>query len=331
MTRIPLALLVLALLASPAAVHAQAQSPDRINPMIALHEKGLPVFGVAHVPFVAGGRGRGAGGGVDGQSAPAQPDLAAVARETVAYRLGDYELNTWSSPNAARYADYMKAILAAGGSARNHPFVAKIPIVKDDPEGARLRIYEQLNAGQMGLSMQRVESPEEVRQVVSAMRFKSKGGTRPEEGIELAAAYWGLTPAQYLEKADVWPINPNGELLIRVIIESKEGLQNLRAIAAEPGVGGLTVGIGTLGGVFTSTNAAGERVRDQAAIDKAVADILAACREFSVPCGHPANNPAEMERLMKMGFNTLVMQSRNQAAFDAVVTGRRLSGRPIVP
>jgi 4-hydroxy-2-oxoheptanedioate aldolase len=245
--------------------------------------------------------------------------------------MGDYELNSWSAASASRYADYMRAIIAAGGSARNHPFVAKIPIVKDDPEGARVRIYEQLNAGQMGLSMQRVESPEEVRQVVSAMRFRSKGGTRPEEGIELAAAYWGITPAQYLEKADVWPINPNGELLIRVIIESKESIRNVRAIAAEPGVGGLTVGAGTLGGVFTTTNAAGERVRDQAGFDKAVADILAACREFKLPCGYPANNPAEVERLMGMGFNILVMQTRNQAAFDAVVTGRRLSGRAVVP
>jgi 4-hydroxy-2-oxoheptanedioate aldolase len=322
MTRISFAMLALVISLVPASLGAQ----DRINPMIALHEKGLPVFGVAHVRFTAGG-GRGA---ADGQT-QAEPDLFAVARETVAYRMADYEYNTWSSASAARYADYMRAIVAAGGSARNHPFVAKIPIVKDNPEAARLRIYEQLNAGQMGLSMQRVESPEEVRQVVSAMRFRSKGGTRPEDGIGLAAAYWGLTPAQYLEKADVWPINPNGELVIRVIIESLEGLKNVRAIAAEPGVGGLTVGVGTLGGVFTTTNAAGQRVRDQAALDKAVLDILAACKEFKVPCGHPANNPAEMERLFGMGFSYFAMQSRNQNAFDAVMTGRRLSGRPVAP
>jgi 4-hydroxy-2-oxoheptanedioate aldolase len=322
MTRISFAVLALVIALLPASVEAQG----RINPMITLHEQGLPVFGVAHVRFTAGG-GRGA---ADGQ-AQAEPDLAAVARETVAYRLGDYEYNTWSSASADRYAEYMRAIIAAGGTARNHPFVAKIPIVKDNPEAARLRIYEQLNAGQMGLSMQRVESPEEVRQVVSAMRFRSRGGTRPDEGIELAAAYWGLTPAQYREKADVWPINPNGELVIRVIIESLEGLKNVRAIAAEPGVGGLTVGVGTLGGVFTSTNAAGQRVRDQAALDKAVLDILAACKEFKVPCGHPANNPAEMERLFGMGFNYFAMQSRNQNAFDAVVTGRRLSGRTLQP
>jgi 4-hydroxy-2-oxoheptanedioate aldolase len=321
MTRTAFGVLALVLSLGPASLEAQ----DRINPMVALHERGLPVFGIAHVPFTAG-----RGGGANG-AARVEPDLAAAAKETVAYRLGDYELNSWSPASAARYADFMKAILAAGGSARNHPFVAKIPIVKDNLEEASRRIVEQLNAGQMGLSMQRVESPEEVRQVVSAIRFKSKGGTRPEEGIELAAAYWGLTPAQYLEKADVWPINPNGELIIRVIIESLEGVKNVRAIAAEPGVGGLTVGAGTLGGVFTSTNAAGQRVRDQAGFDKAVADVLAACREFKLVCGYPANNPADIERLMGMGFQLLIMQSRNQAAFDAVLAGRRLGGRSVEP
>src|SRR5688572_29046393 len=176
MTRISLAPLALALLLSPAAIEAQG----RLNPMIALHERGLPVFGVQHVAFTAG-RGAGTAGNGD---APAEPNLADVARETVAYRMGDYEYNSWSSASAARYADYMRAITAAGGSVRDHAFVAKIPIVKNDPEAARLRVYEQLNAGQVGLHMQRVESPEEVRQVVSAMRFRSKGGTRPEEGIE---------------------------------------------------------------------------------------------------------------------------------------------------
>ena len=114
-----------------------------------------------------------------------------------------------------------------------------------------------------------VETVEEVNQAIAAMRFTSQGGVRPEEGFERAAAYWGMTEAEYLEKADVWPINPNGELLISVIIESHEGVANAREISAMPGVAVVTVGSGTLGGVFTSTNAEGERVRDQEGFDAA--------------------------------------------------------------
>jgi len=314
-----------------------AQSQDRVNALIPLIEQGLPIFGVSH-PAYAAGRGGGAGGGRAGGAAgeaapepPPQPDLVAVARETVAYTLGDYELNTYAPATVDRYRAYMRALIAAGGSARTHPFVAKIPIWNRDPAAAAQRIAEQLNDGQVVLEMQEVESVADVNAVISAMRFTSKGGTRPESGYGLAADYWGLTEAQYREKADVWPLNPNGELLLSVIIESREGAANARAIAAVPGVSIVTVGTGTLGGVFTSTNAAGERVRDQAGFEAAVASILAACKEFKKSCGIPANNPEQVEALMADGWDFLIMQRRDQAAFDAVVTGRRLSGRPLTP
>jgi 4-hydroxy-2-oxoheptanedioate aldolase len=222
---------------------------------------------------------------------------------------------------------YMAALIAAGGSMSTHPFIAKIPIVHTNPDVAMERVNEQLNAGHAGIIMQEVESPDEVRQVVSAMRFRSKGGTRPEEGFNFAAAYWGLTPAQYKEKADPWPLNRNGELILWAIIESKKGIANVREIAQVPGLTVLTVGAGTLGGVFTTTNADGTRTRDQAGFDAGVAAVLAACKEFKMPCSYPANNPAEIEKLMKMGFNTFTMQRRDKDAFDAVETGHRLSGR----
>jgi 4-hydroxy-2-oxoheptanedioate aldolase len=226
---------------------------------------------------------------------------------------------------------YMAALIAQGGSMREHAFISKVPIVHGNVEAAQARIIEQLAMGHAGIFMQQVESAEEVRQAIAAMRFRSRGGIRPEEGIGLAAAYWGLSPKEYLERADVWPLDPNGELVLYAIVESRAGIANVREIAAEPGVAALVVGAGTLGGVFSSTNSAGERVRDQAGFDAAVAAVVAACKEFEVACSYPANNPADIERLMGMGFSVFTMQSRNQAAFDAVAAGRRLSGRPMTP
>ena len=309
----------------------EAQIPDRLNQMIPLIEQGLPVLGISHPPYAAGRRGRGRGQGA-GEAPPAvapEPDLAEAAREMVAYQLGDYELNTYSPNSVDRYRTFMQAIVAAGGSARTHPFLAKIPIMHRDPTGATHRLIDQLNDGQVAVAMQQVETVEEVDQAIAAMRFTSKGGVRPEKDLERAAAYWGMTEAEYLEKADVWPLNPNGELLVTVIIESREGVANARAISAVPGVAVVVVGSGTLGGVFTSVNAQGERVRDQEGFDAAVATVLAACKEFNKSCGYPANNPAQVEALMADGWDFLIMQRRNQDAFDAVLTGRRLSGRPI--
>ena len=250
------AVLVLLVVAS-SLILAQSKTSKswHINPMVVLHEKGLPVFGVTHPAYVAGG-GRGGGGRGGAQGAPGatpaapaapvtpppQPSLADVAKETVSYQLSDFEYDSYSPANKDRFMGYMAAILAAGGSMRNHAFIAKIPIVHTNPEAALARVYEQLNMGQVGVMMQEVETTQEVHQVVNAMRFKSKGGTRPEEGFGLAAAYWGLTPEEYKKKADPWPLNKDGELILWTIIESKAGVANVREIAAVPGLTGHLCG-----------------------------------------------------------------------------------------
>lgn len=315
----------------------QTQSADRMNRMIPLIEQKLPVLGVNN-PAYAQGRGGGRGGrggrggatGSDTTPPPPPPPIvmADVARETVAYTLGDFVLNSFSPNTVEQYREYMKAIVAAGGSAKTHPFAAKIPIMHGNEATTPQRIIDQLNEGQVGVEAQEVESVDEVNRIISAMRFTSKGGTRPESGFERAAAYWGMTPAQYLKKADVWPVNPEGELLLGVIIESRPGIANARAIAAVPGVAVVIAGAGTLGQVFSAPDSTGRRVRDQAGFDAGIAAILAACKEFKKSCGYPANNPAEVEKLMKDGWDFLVMQRRDSAAFNAVLTGRRLSGRP---
>jgi 2-keto-3-deoxy-L-rhamnonate aldolase RhmA len=247
----------------------------------------------------------------------------------MAYRFADFDYSSYSPANAERFKEYMQALIALGGKVSSHAFISKIPIYHTDPAASEARIHEQLDAGHAGVMMQQVESADEVRAVLKAMRFQSKGGTRPEQGLPLAAAYWGLTEAQYREKADPWPLNKSGELVIWAIVESKKGIEHVREIAAVPGLTVLTVGAGTLGGVFSTTGPDGQRVRDQAGFDAGVAAILSACKEFKVACSYPANNPADIERLMARGFTVFTMQARNKDGFDAIAAGRRLSGRPL--
>src|SRR5204863_2223011 len=123
---------------------------------------------------------------------------------------------------------------------------------------------------------------------LAAMRFTSKGGTRPAD-VGNAPAYWGMSEKEYKEKADLWPLNPKGELTNWTIVESKEGLKHVREIAAVKGISVLFPGAGTLRGVFSTTNDKGERVLDQAGWENAIQQVLAACKEFHVPCGFPAN------------------------------------------
>ena len=312
-----LALLVVTGLA--ASIPVGAQATGRMNPIIALQEKGLPVFGIAHPAIVPRGAGRGRGAAVDPATPPPPPPppivLSDVAKQTVAYNRAD---SLFPSGTSETFLRYIEEIKKAGGSMRTHPFAAKIGIWHTNPENVNAAIVRQLNAGHSSVSMEAVESAQEVRDVIKAMRFVSAGGTRPETGLENAAAYWGLTVDQYTQKADVWPINRNGELIISVIIESREGLAKAREIAAEPGVGQIFAGYGTLGGVFSG---------DPAGREAAVATILSACKEFKIPCGFPVFNSAEMEQRTKEGWTVFIMQRRDEAGFAAVETGRKLAGR----
>lgn len=295
------------------------QASGRLNPIIALQEKGLPIFGIAHPAIMPRGAGRGGGAAATPPATPPPPAppivLADVAKETVGYTRADYLFTSGASDT---FLNYMKEITAAGGSARTHPFLAKIGIWHASPENSNNAIVRQLNAGHVAVNAEAVESAQEVRDVAKAMRFVSAGGTRPETGLENAAAYWGLSVADYKKKADVWPLNKNGELLIGAIVESVEGLDKVREIAAEPAVAQIFAGYGTLGGVFRG---------DPAGREAAVAKILAACKEFKKPCGFPVNNPAEMEQRMNEGWSVFIMQRRDEAGLAAIETGRKMGKR----
>jgi 4-hydroxy-2-oxoheptanedioate aldolase len=305
-------------LATAATVLASGQVPaqiDRMNPIIAAQEKGWPVFGIAHPAIQRGGGRRGAAAADPAAPPPPPIALADVARETVAYTRADY---MYTSGTSDAFLAYMEEITKAGGSMRTHPFTAKIGIWSANPERVTAAIHAQLGAGHVGVSMERVESAQEVRDVIKAMRLTSAGGLRPDTGLEKAAAYWGLSVAEYKKRADIWPLNKTGELLISVIVESVAGIEKVREIAAEPGVGQIFAGYGTLGQVFRS---------DPARREAGAAAILAACKEFKIPCGFPTNNPAEIEQRMKEGWSVFIMQRRDEAGFAAVEAGRKIAGR----
>lgn len=57
----------------------------------------------------------------------------------------------------------------------------------------------------------------------------------------------------------------HGELISWVIVESREGLRNVRAIAAVKGIGVLWLGAGTLREVFSTPDAGGRAVVDEVA------------------------------------------------------------------
>jgi 2-keto-3-deoxy-L-rhamnonate aldolase RhmA len=71
-------------------------------------------------------------------------------------------------------------------------------------------------------------------------------GTRGKGSESTCAPIWGLKGDDYLQRADPWPLNPQGELLLGVKIESPEGVANCEEIFAVPGLGFAEMGPGDL-------------------------------------------------------------------------------------
>jgi 4-hydroxy-2-oxoheptanedioate aldolase len=325
-----------------AGVSVTGQSSTHINPMVELLSQGKPVFGLS---TPSAGRGGGRRGGARGDAAGAAPTPAPtpapppktpldLARETLAHPEADYFFSGSMEGAVDRgieaFTAYADALVEAGAIVKSPrhrllaPLSVKTPKISTDPARAVENISRQLNAGVSSISFVHVDTAQELEQGIAAMRFKSKGGTRPDD-IGSAPKYWGLTDAQYREKADVWPLNPNGELVAWAIIETREGLANVRQIAQVKGLGVLIPGAGTLGGVFSST-VDGKRVRDDAAWEGAIQQVLAACKEFKVACGYPAS-ANDIEMRMKQGFSVFIIQAFNENGFRAVEIGRKAAGR----
>ena len=308
-----------------AATLAAAQAPNRLNPMIELMAAKQPVFGL-YAPS-----NRRFGGAQGAQSAP-QRSAAELAAEALANSSSDFIFDGTMEGGMDRalpaFTDFVKGMAAAGSFKKHngrltHPLVVKMHEIAPDHKVAAESIGKQLNLGVSGIMFVSVESAAEAQAGINAMRFKSKGGTRPED-VGQAPALWGMSEAEYKAKADLWPLNPNGELINWTIIESKEGLEKVREIAAVKGIGVLWPGAGTLRGLYTTTDASGARKLDEAGWEAAIQKVLAACKEFNVACGYPAS-PNDIEMRMRQGFSVFVM-NWGEPGFKAIEIGRKASG-----
>lgn len=315
----------------------EGQKRTHLNPMIELHAQKKPLFGL-YAP--SNPRGRGNRGGAPGgaaatpQTPPAAPPVlktpAELVKDALAYDKSDFVFDGTMEGGVDRgipaFTEFVHAMAdASTPDVRwKHPLSVKTPEIAPDPARAIDNISRQLNLGVSTVVFVGVESADEVKKGLAAMRLKANGGTRPDDVGE-APKYWGMSEKEYRDKADVWPLNPNGELTNWTIVESKEGLAHVREIAAVKGISVLFPGAGTLRGVFTTTDADGKRTVDAEGWEAAIQQVLAACKEFNVPCGYPATEN-DIETRMKQGFSVFIM-NWGEPGFRAIDIGRRVGGR----
>jgi 4-hydroxy-2-oxoheptanedioate aldolase len=120
-------------------------------------------------------------------------------------------------------------------------------------------------------------------------------GTRGRGSEPTAAPVWGLSPEEYLERCDPWPLNPAGELLLGVKLESPEGVAHAEEILAVPGLGFAEMGPGDLGLSLGYVKI--QRDPYPAEMKEAREKIFAACRENHVAFLEGCNESNIVSRL----------------------------------
>jgi 4-hydroxy-2-oxoheptanedioate aldolase len=195
---------------------------------------------------------------------------------------------------------FMQGLVDGGPTKSGHrtpAVVATLPVLGISEAQTRASdwvIQQVLAAGVHGIMFCRARNPGSVRALLEAARypFHKQGvvpgglgeGYRGSGSEGFAARIWGLRSAEYFRKADFWPLNPEGELILGLKLEDKYSLENADQITRVPGVtyaeygpGDMTlslVGIPTGTGPYPGSNAP--------VVQQARLKIMAACKAANI-------------------------------------------------
>ena len=205
------------------------------------------------------------------------------------------------------------------------------PMVRIPPNGAEMNQWiakQVLDQGVFGIVWPHISTVEEARNAVASCRYaRPEGAPRYEpvgqrgDAPATAARFWGISQQAYYERADVWPLDPKGEILVAIMCEDVVGLKNLPQILKEvPGIGAVIIGEGDL-----SQNLGFPRQYKHPVVAGAIAEILAICKANNVACGHPHVEADNVDEVVAQGFKWLMPRpARSNAVLDKAL---KLSGR----
>ena len=129
-----------------------------------------------------------------------------------------------------------------------------------------------------------------------------------------------MTPQEYYDAADLWPLDPEGNILLMGIVEEAEGVQNIRDILRQVrGIGAIWAGPGDMS---VSMGLRGQA--SHPAVQENLLRVLAACKEFGVPCATGATADDVAMRL-EQGFR--IIMTAPVRSTPGLVEGRRLAAR----
>ena len=212
---------------------AQTPKPKRVNKAIELLAQGQPIYYT--------GSHDGTDGGFNAGVADAQTyaDYISYDMEHAPFDVKGLQ-------------DYMKGLVKGGPTKSGHrtpAVIVNVPVTGTDAATIRANAWmftQVLATGVHGIMLCHADDPGAVRAFIEAVRFPNhmqgvgknlSDGRRGAHGTPNASQIWGVTQDEYVQKADAWPLNPDGELLLGLKLEDKYALENADANLKVPGVG----------------------------------------------------------------------------------------------
>lgn len=214
-----------------AASAQQANTPRRHNKVIELFEAGQPIYYVGADPRKPGY--------AQGKA------LAGTWADAINWEMehGTFDL--------ANLRDFMQGLVDGGPTRSGHRFptvIVSLPVLGYDAMMVYANawvIQQVLSTGVNALTLCHTRDAEAVPVYVAAARYPFDYPGVPKQELEgmrgsgsqiLPAKMWGVTQNMYLNIADVWPLNPRGEIILGAKIEDRHGLAACENILKQPGL-----------------------------------------------------------------------------------------------
>lgn len=252
-------------------LRAQTPKPKHINRAIELLEEGQPVYYT------------GSHSGTTGTFEQGRKDAQTYA-DYISYDMEHAPFDV------AGLAEYMKGLAAGGPTKSGHrtpAVIVNVPVTGMDEAAVHANAWmftQVLATGVHGIMLTHADTPGAIRAFIEAVRFPihkeglDRGlneGRRGAHGTPTAAQIWGVSQDEYLDKADAWPLNPNGELLLGVKEEDHYALANVEENLKVPGIGFAEWGPGDMA---LSLGVRGPNPERDPRMVAARAKVFAACR-----------------------------------------------------
>jgi 4-hydroxy-2-oxoheptanedioate aldolase len=280
----------------------------RLNSIIRAFESGKPAFSAFSK--------------VDKQSAI---DMSDAPYDGIIFEMEHNPYDVSALGDALQYMLNRKQIATSGSLAPVVTPIARIP--SNGVEMNQAFAKQVLDRGAYGVVWPHVATVEQAYNAVASCRYarpKNAPLYEPKgvrgDGPATAARYWGLTQAEYYAKADVWPLAPQGEILVGLMCESTQAIENLDDILSNvPGIGFILIGEGDL-----SQELGLARQYEHPTVLDAMRKIVETCHKHKVVVGNPHVTAGNYERLLKEGYRFLM--SAPQRSYGVIGKARDMAG-----